>query len=61
MHKESQIYVLRKIIELLRAELVALAEDCETFNSPELVKKSQELDEVLLAYYKLLEGEQGEE
>ena len=54
--QNKKIEILLKTIELLKAELAQLVDEAAEFTNPDVVKKSQELDRVLLEYYKLLKN-----
>ncbi|GAV22728.1 MULTISPECIES: aspartyl-phosphate phosphatase Spo0E family protein [Carboxydothermus] len=54
--QNKKIEILLKTIELLKAELAQLIDEVAELTNPEVVKKSQELDRILIEYYKLLKS-----
>ncbi|WP_075865139.1 aspartyl-phosphate phosphatase Spo0E family protein [Carboxydothermus islandicus] len=54
--QNKKIEILLKTIELLKAELAQLVDEAAEFTDPEVVKKSQELDRVLIEYYQFLKS-----
>ncbi|NYE56694.1 aspartyl-phosphate phosphatase Spo0E family protein [Carboxydothermus ferrireducens] len=54
--QNKKIEILLKTIELLKAELAQLVDEAAELTNPEVVKKSQELDRILIEYYKLLKS-----
>ncbi|MGI6712764.1 MAG: Spo0E family sporulation regulatory protein-aspartic acid phosphatase [Bacillota bacterium] len=51
---KNQIKILMATIDLLRVQLVNLISEASSLIDPEVVKKSQELDQYITKYYEML-------